>query len=252
MAEESNVWTDVRGLLEQIKEKVSSSRPIGRFSVTRADGLILDMRQRCVSLFSSVLILLDNNQPEEALILARSLFTESLRLMELEDAGTERAALSLGHYVESLKRIEGLFGHDAKKLGLTDDPSDVLAHVEKKKREMETYRVRHGIGELRKFRKERDAAARLNREKEDLWTFLLSHAMVHGGEAAHMYRRRVVEPDLMAFYSYTSDPDLLADVGLFAARSISHAQYAVASIFDWAISPELRELILELEHRLAA
>ncbi len=78
MAEESNVWTDVRGLLEQIKEKVSSSRPIGRFSVTRADGLILDMRQRCVSLFSSVLILLDNNQPEEALILARSLFTESL------------------------------------------------------------------------------------------------------------------------------------------------------------------------------
>ena len=73
-----------------------------------------------------------------------------------------------------------------------------------------------------------------------------------GGEAAYMYRRRVVEPDLMAFYSYTSDPELLADVGLFAARSICHAQYAVASIFDWDISPELRELILKLEHRLAA
>ena len=74
MAGESNVWTDVRGLLEQIKEKVGSSHPTGKFPVTTADGLILDIRQRCVSLFSGVLILLDNNQPEEALILARSLY----------------------------------------------------------------------------------------------------------------------------------------------------------------------------------
>ncbi len=88
MSEESNVWQDVRGLLERIKEKVLSSSPSKEITVATADGLTLGMYWRCVSLFRSVLILLDNNQPEEALILARSLFAESLRLMELEDAGT--------------------------------------------------------------------------------------------------------------------------------------------------------------------
>jgi hypothetical protein len=251
MAAESNVWTDVRALLERIKEEVRSSRPSGEISVAPADGLILNMYQRCVSLFRSVLILLDDNQPEEALILARSLFVESLRLMELEDAGTERAVLTLGHYRESLKRIEGLFGHNAKRLGLTDDISDVLAGVEKQRGDIESYRKRHRIGKLRNFRAVDDAAVKLNREK-DLWIYLLSHGMVHGGETSHLYRRENVEADVMAFYSYTSDPDLLAEVGVFAARSISHAVYAVASIFDWGVSPELKELIAELERRESA
>ena len=85
MAEESNVWSDVRGLLERIEVRVRSSILPENFSVTTINGQVLDIYQRCKSLFRSVLILLDNNQPEEALIIARSLFVESLRLMELED-----------------------------------------------------------------------------------------------------------------------------------------------------------------------
>lgn len=249
MAQESNVWVEVRELLERVKVIVGSSGPSGEITVARVDGLSLDMYQRCKSLFRSVLLLLDGNHPEEALILARSLFIESLRLMEMEDAGTERAALALGHYRESLKRIEGLFVHNAERLGLTDDPSDVLAIVEQQRKDIESYRKRHRIGKLRDFRNADEAAVKLNRKK-DLWNYLLSHGMVHGGEIAHLYRRQTVEEGVMAFYSYTHDPALLADVGVFAARSITHAQYALACIFDLNASPELQKLMAEIERKV--
>lgn len=250
MSEESNVWQDVRGLLERIKEKVLSSSPSKEITVATADGLTLGMYWRCVSLFRSVLILLDNDQPEEALILARSLFAESLRLMELEDAGTEREAILLGYYVQSLERSKALFGQEAERLGLTDDISDVLANVEKQRRGLDDYRRRKGIGRLGRFSTEKNAATKLNR-KEDLWTFLLSHGMVHGEDAAQLFRRRKVGSDLMAFCSHTNDPDVLAEVGAFAARSVSHALYAAASIFGWEVSSELQKLTEDLEKRMA-
>lgn len=250
MSEESNVWQDVRGLLERIKEKVLSSSPSKEITVATADGLTLGMYWRCVSLFRSVLILLDNDQPEEALILARSLFAESLRLMELEDAGTEREAILLGYYTRSLERSKALFGQKAERLGLTDDISDVLAHVEKQRRDLDNYRKRKGIGKLEQFSSEENAATKLNR-KEDLWTFLLSHGMVHGEDAAQLFRRRKVGSDLMAFHSRTSAPDLLAEVGAFAARSVSYALYAAARIFSWEVSSELQKLIESLGRRTA-
>jgi hypothetical protein len=54
----------------------------------------------------------------------------------------------------------------------------------------------------------------------------------------------------MAFLAHTTDPDLLAEVGLFAARSLSHAMYAVADILGWTVSPELPELVEDLERKV--
>jgi hypothetical protein len=70
MVEDSNIWKDSRELLERIEGQALASRPREAITVETPDLLTLQMYWRCVSLFRSALILLENNHPEEALILA--------------------------------------------------------------------------------------------------------------------------------------------------------------------------------------
>ncbi|MDP8951067.1 MAG: DUF5677 domain-containing protein [Actinomycetota bacterium] len=251
MAQDSNLWGTVRELLRQVEQTLRSSYPRGEISIARPDEATLSMYWRCVSLFRSVLILLDNGFPEEALILARSLFEESLRLMELEDAGDERKAILFGYYAENLERSEELFGPTAERLGITKDASDVREHARRQKGQIESYRIHENIGKRKKFSTVKVAASKLNRQR-DLWIYLLSHYMVHGGEPAYIFRRGTLKEGARTFYAQTSDPDVLAETGAFAARSIAHAQYATAGMFGWEISPELPKLIDDLNQRADA
>ena len=72
------------------------STPQEVIELSPPDSQALGMYWRCVSLFRSLLILHDDHYPEEALFLARSLFEESLQLMQLNDAGTERKRILIG------------------------------------------------------------------------------------------------------------------------------------------------------------
>ncbi len=246
---QTNIWEYVKERIQRIEEEIRAAHPREAFEVTPVDGLILGMYWRCVSLYRGVLVLLNNNQPEESLMLGRSLFAESLRLMELAEAGPDRAAFVLQYATESLNRMKGLFAYDAQRFGLTEDTSDVLAHVEQQLKALNNYRERHGISKPKRFSSETDAALRLNRQK-DLWTFKLSHQVVHGEDAAHLFRRRNLGDARVAFFSNTADPDILAESGVFAARSVAHALYATANIFNWDLSPKLQNLIADLERRL--
>jgi hypothetical protein len=87
MAEESNTWQKVQELLNQIEERMLATLPPEGVSLTPADLIAAGMYWRCMSLFHSIILLLNNNQPEEALMLSRSLFTDSLRMRGLEAAG---------------------------------------------------------------------------------------------------------------------------------------------------------------------
>src|SRR5215203_6706762 len=154
MAEESNVWEDVRDLLERIEEKMAAAFPAEGISVTAADAIALGIYSRCMSLFRSIVLLLSNNQPEEALMLWRSLFTDSLRLRELAAVGKkDRIAIELGHYAYSLERTKQRI-QQARRLGIADDITGELAHIENQKRGTENYRKRVGIEKLKQFSSE--------------------------------------------------------------------------------------------------
>lgn len=209
----------------------------------------LGMYWRCVSLFRSLLILLDNHFPEEALFLARTLFEESLQLMQLNDAGTERERMLVGLRAKWLQSQEDLFATEAEELGLTEDASDVRKHVRGQQGDLERYRNRKGIGGSKGFESVKDAAIRLDRQG-DYWTYRLAHKIVHGEDTAQLYRRNKVEVDLVAFFSHTSDPDLLAGVGAFAARCIADAFFAAAGVFGWAASSEVQELVEDVGRRV--
>jgi hypothetical protein len=228
---------------------VLDSTPREVIELSPLDAHAIGMYWRCVSLFRSLLILLDNHFPEEALFLARSLFEESLRLMQLNDAGTERERMLVGLRAKWLQSHEDLFATQAEDLGLTEDASDVRKHVRGEQGELERYRKRKGIGRSKGFESVKDAAIRLDRQG-DYGTYLLAHKIVHGEDTAQLYRRNKVEVDLVAFFSHTSDPDLLASVGAFAARCIADAFYAAAGIFGWAAASELQELVEDVGRRV--
>src|SRR5215213_2451653 len=178
MAENSNVWEGVRELLEQIEETMLAALPAEEISVTPVDAVALGMYWRCMSLFRSIVLLLNNNQAEEALMLWRTLFTDSLRMRELEAAGKkDRIAIELGHYVNSVERTKQRL-QQAKRLGVTDDVTSELAQIENQKRNVENYRTRLGIEKLKHFSTEENLINKLHLEV-DRWTFLYSHGFVH-------------------------------------------------------------------------
>lgn len=207
------------------------------------------MYWRSMSIFRSILILLDNHYPEEALFLARSLFEESLQLMQLNDAGAERELLLVGLRAKWLQSYENLFATEAEALGLTEDASDVREEVRRQQGDLESYRNRKGIGRSKRFESTKDAAIRRNRQK-DYWKYLLAHKMVHGEDTAQLFRRNKVEGGVVGLFSKTSDPEILADTGLFAAHYLADAFYAAAGIFGWAVSSEVHELVEDLVRRV--
>jgi hypothetical protein len=246
MAEESNVWEGVRDLLERIEERMDAAFPAEGISVTPADAIALGIYSRCVSLFRSIVLLLSNNQPEEALMLWRSLFTDSLRMRELAAVGKEdRIPIELGHYAYSLERTKQRF-QQAKKLGVTDDITSELAHSEDQKRAMENYRKRLGIEKLKRFSSEENLIKKLNLNV-DLWAFLYSHAFVHGEDIAQTFRRRKIQTNVLAFFSHNADPGLLAAVGLTAAQSAIDTHEAAGQMFGWQVSTEFQKLIEDLD-----
>lgn len=250
MTEESNTWQDIKVLLEQIEESMLSTLPAEGVSVTLADSIAVGIYWRCMSLFRSIILLLSNNQPEEALMLWRPLFTDSLRIRELEAAGKkDRIAIQLGHFASSLERTKDR-AQEAKRQGITDDITKELAQIEKQKRALEGYRKKLGIDKLKQFSSEKNLIKKLNL-KVDFWTFLYSHGFVHGEDIAQIHRRRRIEhTSVLAFFSHTADPELLGGVGLAAAQLILDTHESAGKMLGWETSPELPKLLSAIKSRL--
>ena len=116
-------------LVQRIAEAVRRIYPGGISEIETADGYVFSMYWRSVRLFDGIILLLRNRLPEEALILARSLFVEGLRLAEIADAGRSRGSLVLGWASASIEEKKGLI-KEAIRLGLEPDPTAMLAELD--------------------------------------------------------------------------------------------------------------------------
>lgn len=209
-------------------------------------GHAIDMYMRARTLFKGCRLLIENDLPEEGMILCRSLFTESLRLSALASADEQdQIALVMGWRYSSLNEVRGLF-MEAEKAGLEDDLPNALAGVERQRRSVGDYGRRNGVEKSKKFPDEKTMARAQGRD-EDLWSFQLAHEMTHGSEAAHLQRRHKTA-GVLAFFSGTSDSDFICGVARLAARSMVMAHYAAATILGWESDRDLEGWLAEIEH----
>ena len=174
------------------------------------------------------------------------MFTDSLRLAELAEFPNQRPRLILGWMNHSFHELKGLF-HSAAKIGLDKDPAPVLAKLSEQQREIHLLRAKLGIARLGKFRPEGDAAKRYGRA-DDFWTFLLSHEVIHGSDAAFLFRRSPIAEGRMELFAQTADLKMVEAVGAYAALSMMMAVSSVSTIFQWALPADFADVRERLEH----
>jgi hypothetical protein len=231
-------------LMRRVREIVLGHHEGEVMEMTPVDAYVLMMYSRIRSLLQGVCVLLNDRLPEEAIILGREMFTDSLNLMEIASREADRASL-LGLISGDCNEWEKL-DCQALSLGERDERDvSVLEHVAKRRKEIEGYRQRHGIGPLKTLRQQKQLAKDHGRLGEYL-DFVFAHRMVHRPGIAQAGRTLKRDTEVLAMHLRNPDPDSLAPASAFVMTSALHAHKAVASIFAWTETlPEQIDRLLE-------
>lgn len=241
-------------LMRRVREIVLGHHEGEVMQMAPVDAYVLMMYSRIRSLLEGVCVLLNARLPEEAIILGREMFTDSLHLMEIASRGADRPSLILGLVSKTLTEIENL---ERKALGLGERDErhvrGVLAHVAKRRKEIDGYRRRHGIGQLEKLSQEKQLAKEHGRLGEYL-DFEFAHRMVHVAEIAQAGRTFKRDTEVLGIYLRNPDDDSLVAASAFVMTSALHAHKAVASIFAWTetLPEEIDQLLEEIRELLPA
>jgi hypothetical protein len=233
----------VFSLLERVEKAIMGYGPKDFFEATLSDTFILPMYSRCRSLFQGVVALLKREFPEEALILGRSLFIESLRLTELAEAQGTRMAKILGWASESIK-FDMRMLKEAAKIGFEKNIDNVMQKLKDRRRKLRQHAKQQGIRKLRKFHSVKKATAHYS-NPESYFTYLLSAQMVDGTITAHIHRAHMVEEGKIRVDPTTQDTKFIGGVGAFAAEGVLLACRAAAIIFGWPELDDLEDLLRE-------
>jgi hypothetical protein len=207
---------------------------------------IMALFDRCRSTFGAVRLLGKVEDPDfgqEAAVLARSLITESLMLMEIAAAEeTERVELVVGWELATLDDLEGLWregqarGHDV---------SAALEATASGKRQVEAYARARGAG-TRRWRVDEKALADKH-GREDYLSFRMMHHFVHGSTFATAQRYSQEGDVYFVGGPAAADPVWGKAAALQAASSVVYATRAVCTIFGWDQPAELDDLHERIE-----
>jgi hypothetical protein len=196
------------------------------------DGKIFVMYGRAMSLLRGVKALLEADLPEEAVILGREIFTDSLQLAELASQDLHgRATLVLGLANSELTEWENMEREAASLEPGYETPAAMTEAIAWRRTGIQQGMERFGVERLRGFAHEKQLAKQHDR-LDDLMDFQLAHRLVHRADMAQGFRTRKVE-DRLGVYLGNRDPEWKAAVAAFAAQSCLHAFKAAASIFGW-------------------
>src|SRR5687768_12605923 len=102
------IWEDYLAFRPQIEAAVLSLGDGQQIATKPLLGFVFSMYWRCVRLFKATNVLLSAELPEEALLPARALFEDSLRLMQLAKDKANMKGLLLRWLNDSYVNLEAL------------------------------------------------------------------------------------------------------------------------------------------------
>lgn len=206
---------------------------------------ILALFDRCRSTFGAIRTLVWEDEPDfgqEAAVLARSVFTESLMLMELAAVdGAKRAALVIGWVLAGIDSFEGILREAAAD---GHDTSEELAMITNQRRIVEAYARKLGV-RTRKWKVDEKALAEKH-GRDDYLSFLMTHHFVHGSSVA-LSQRYSRDGNVSSVGGTAAATGWGLPSALFAASSVLHATRSVCAIFGWDEPPALDSLHERLE-----
>lgn len=236
-------------LLERTENLLRDSVPDGEVQeVTPISGEALSWYARLRSLFSAARLLIREGYPEEASILARSLFEGSLKLELLADVRErERERLVLGAVNAGLDRFIGIFHDDNIALGLGDGlTADERERIETRRRQIAARQRRLGLGRLARFPDDKTLAIRFDR-REEYQGLRLSSEVTHGSHLAQATRSRHPNLGEVAVFHRNYDLRMLVGVGSFAALAALRATIALSTWLPFVSGAGVSELVDEID-----
>jgi hypothetical protein len=219
----------------------------GKVDRKRYDLEFIALFDRARGLLNAVMLLLRNGLVQEALILARPAFTDSLALAEYASSNQQRRVeLAVGWDLATIASLEGIY---KKARAQGDDVSTELGELGERRRQINAFASseRASTRHWQADKRVPELAAKHGRAHEYL-DYQLLHEVVHGSTFTTSQR-----------YQVDADGDILIGAGikkaevwanataLFVATSALHAArayYAIASIDE---PEELGHLLAEIE-----
>ena len=230
---------------EKLLSLVENGLPKGEFTVhTSAHTHIVSMFCRARRLYAGALVLLKAELPEEAAILARTLFQISLHLRELETDPQNRFALVFGWINRSINDEFGLLKTCAPQPGL----DEALAAVEKRRKENNENAAALGVSFLT-FLETKIAAKKFGRSG-DILIYEWAHESVHCSDAPRMFAIQKPAGDPTAIYAKTGNLMALSYFAHFAAKSMVAAAQATCAILGWALPAGVEQTVSDIEQIL--
>ena len=233
-------------IYDELAHAIEASLPIGQYlEHSWFEREILEMYARLRGLFFGIRVLLREGLGEEALILFRSLFEASLRLLQLEAEPSRRPALVLGWLNDSVNRKQKLLELAARRREIPDVDLK-REHLQEERRSIQRRQQELGIAQLPTFLDPFAGAKRLDLEGPH-WFYEVGHNLTHGTRVAHLFRSRKIDEEHSAAYTFHHHPVLLGAVAVVTAETMLPTQEAVCHLFGWTVPKRFAELGARLD-----
>jgi hypothetical protein len=234
--------TDALDFMEQVASSVDARLPVSKgqipaaIEVTPVNTLALEKLWRARSLFLASVSLVRARWCEEAILLGRSLWDESIFLAQFADAREERPAFYLRWRRDSLQRALAMF----REVHAADQDFDIA--------ELEAA-LEHQLGpglaeaqatfgastlpELKTGKHGAEAAGRA----EDYSSYLMASSIAEGALDSIMYRQRDIDDSehgsVLGMHDRTMDPAVVTAAARFLVDSYIACHTSVAITLGW-------------------
>lgn len=208
-------------ILDELRQAFTSMTTQSPLPVASVLATTVGRLWRCWRLFEAVVLLLRDNLPEEAAIVSRSLFEESLRLREMGEKVESRPGLALRLWANALAEKQEL---NLKLRRIDDEANERLdKQFRNEERQLQITQANCGVKKIPNFLSTDAAATRYRRE--DYWFYLVSHKYVHGSELSliHQTRGKIEGGSDINFYARTSDLQFIILLATFSSLSLVQA-----------------------------
>ena len=234
-------------LARDVDAFITSAAPTEPLDIKTPDGYSVWLFARAVSTYRAALLLLEASFGDEAMQLARSLFTDGLRMLELDRLGSERESVLLCWRLRSITETEHLM-EEAVRVGLETDPQPVLDKLAEERASVERYARRRELATPtpRDLPTEKTLAKRFGR-MEDYWSFRYAHQFVHGTPVVASSRLSRAADGTHRFDMRASGAAFAEGTALFLSRYVLLAFSGLMGVLGREEPPELAVLLQRVE-----
>jgi hypothetical protein len=233
---------DALDFMEHVASSVDATLPVSTgqiavpIEVTPVNALALQKLWRTRSLFLASVALIRAGWCEEAILLGRSLWDESIFLAQFADAREERPAFYLRWRQESLQRALAMF----REVHATDQDFDIAEVEDALEHQLgpglAEAQVTFGVSALPDFKTGKQAAEAAGRA-EDYHSYLMASSIAEGAFDSVMYRQRDIDDSehgrVLGMHDRTMDPAVVTAAARFLVDSYIACHTSVAMTLGW-------------------